>query len=159
MHDQQSDQFDIEANGLVFTSSVLEEGGEVPPEYTCDGSGKNPPFTISGVDESAQSLVVLMEDPDAPIGTFDHWVVYNLAPDTTDLAEGTEPDADIGVSTAGDVGYYPPCPPGERHRYIWTIYALDATLDIGEGVTKQEVVDAMEGHTLQKAQITTYYER
>lgn len=159
MHDQQYDAFDIEANGLELTSSAFSDGGELPVDYTCDGDGKNPPFTVQGVDENARSLVLIAEDPDAPIGTFDHWIVYNLDPTTTEIKAGSEPDAHLGVNTAGEVGWYPACPPGERHRYIFTLYSLDATLSVEEGAKKERVIEAMQGHTLQKSQLISYYER
>ena len=154
-----TDIIDVPENGLELSSAVLEEDGDIPSEYTCDGAGKTPPLSITGVDETASSMVLLCEDPDAPTGTFDHWVVYNLAPDTVKLEEGEEPPAHLGVNTAGSVGYYPPCPPGERHRYVFTLISLDTTLNIEEGLSKQDVLQALDGHVLQKTDMITYYER
>lgn len=161
MNDAQTPSFDtVQANGLALSSSVLTEGGDIPLRYTCDGNGINPPLTFSGVADDAQSLVLLMDDPDAPIGTFDHWVVYNMASSTASIEDGEEPaNAVLGVGSTGETGYQPPCPPGERHRYIFTLYSLDAELSLAAGADKSTVLNAMDGHVLQRTQLLTYYER
>ena len=144
---------------MTLTSTVLEEGGDVPEKYTCDGEDLNPPLEISGVPAGTETLALVMDDPDAPIGTFDHWVVFNIPPETMSIQEGQEPDGTLGSATSGEQGYKGPCPPGERHRYIFRVYALDTSLDLSAGVSKADLEEAMEGHILAEAQLTTYFAR
>ncbi|MEX1087438.1 MAG: YbhB/YbcL family Raf kinase inhibitor-like protein [Candidatus Paceibacterota bacterium] len=151
---------DLERNGLTLSSTAFEEGKDLPVKYTCDGDNISPPLTISGVDEEARSLVLTMDDPDAPTGVFDHWIVFDILPETTDIPEGQDPDGTLGVGTSGNIGYYGPCPPvGERHRYLFTLYSLDALLNLSEGVTKDDVMVAMTGNVLQKIVLPTHFKR
>lgn len=147
------------SDGLVLTSPAFSEGERVPPKYTCDGEGINPPLDVSGVDENAKSLVLTLEDPDAPMGTFDHWVVFNIPPNTKMVAEGKEPPGVLGVGSSDELGYVGPCPPGEEHRYVFTLYSLDRMLNLKEGVGKDAVLEAMVGNILQKTHLTVYYAR
>lgn len=149
---------------LELVSSTFKHNGKIPSKYTCDGENINPPLAISGVEKKAKSLALIMDDPDIPKGineenVWDHWVVFNIPPDTTAVAENSEPSGVQGVGTSGEVGYRGPCPPDREHRYIFMLYALDEELDLKEGATKQNVKDAMAGHILQKAELIGLYDR
>ncbi|MEX0930240.1 MAG: YbhB/YbcL family Raf kinase inhibitor-like protein [Candidatus Paceibacterota bacterium] len=154
-----SETRDLQENGLVLTSSAFKEGEAIPVVHSCDGDNISPPLAWSGVDKGAKSLVLTMEDPDAPGGIFDHWVVYDIPPNATEIPEGELPPGTPGVGTSGTVGYYGPCPPGERHYYVFTLYSLDTVLSFPEGASKEEVMEAMTGNVLQKAELTAYFER
>ena len=144
---------------LKLTSSAFGNNGEIPSQYTCDGEGINPAFEISGVDANAKSLVLIMDDPDAPSGTWDHWVKFNISTSTTKIKEASEPDGVSGVGTSGNKDYLGPCPPDREHRYFFKLFSLDTELELGEGATKKEVESAMERHILQKAELIGRYER
>lgn len=156
------------ATNLSITSTAFAEGGRIPSEYTCDASSAiNPPLIFSGVPEGAKSLVLIMDDPDVPKalkpdGVFDHWVLFNISPDTKGIAEG-ESAGTAGRSGSGTNDYVGPCPPPEyepkEHRYVFTLYALDARLPLKEGASKQEVLKAIEGHVIERAQIIGRYSR
>lgn len=149
---------------IILTSSVFEHNGSIPSKYTCDGEDINPSLSISGVDESAKSLVLIMEDPDVPKhlredGMWDHWIKFNIPVDTTVIEEGKEPVGISGVGTSGNLEYHGPCPPDGEHRYIFILYSLDTELDLKEGVTKEAVHNAMSGHILQKGELIGLYSR
>jgi len=149
---------------LELKSSAFEHNGNIPSKYTCDGENISPALSISGVGSSAKSLVLIMDDPDIPKGIneeniWDHWVVFNIPPDTTAITESSEPKGVAGIGTSGKVGYHGPCPPDREHRYIFMLYALDGQLNLEEGATKQMVKDAMAGHILQKAELIGLYNR
>lgn len=143
---------------LKITSSAFEDQKPIPSEYTCDGKGLNPPLSITGVPKEAQSLVLLLEDPDAPVGIFDHWVTFNIPASDFELSEGLEPSGTHGKGTTGNLTYMGPCPPSGVHRYLFTLYALDTRLPLSEGATKLDVVNAMNGHVLEQAQLIGTYE-
>jgi len=149
----------ISMNTLTLTSSAFGNNGKIPERYTCDGEGVNPSLEISGVDESAKSLVLIMDDPDAPSGVWDHWVKFNISTSTTEIKEASEPEGIAGVGTSGNKDYLPPCPPDREHRYFFKLFSLDTKLDLKEGSTKKEVEKAMEGHILQSAELIGLYER
>lgn len=144
---------------MQLTSPAFENQGKIPSAYTCDGKNTSPPLALSGVPAKAQSLVLLLEDPDAPIGIFDHWLVYDIDPKTAEIPEGTEPEGTHGKGSADNLTYMGPCPPSGVHRYLFTIYALDMKLSLPQGATKLEVVNAMNGHVLEQAQLVGTYER
>jgi len=147
---------------IQLTSSVFEHEGLIPSKYTCDGENINPPFSISGVPEEAQSLVLIMDDPDAvkPAGhVWDHWTVFNIPTSVTEITEGEEPDGVEGITSSGALKYGGPCPPDGEHRYFFKLYALDTELDLVEGITKTEVEQAMEGHILTEAVLIGRYNR
>lgn len=146
-------------NTLKLTSSAFEHNGKIPSKYTCDGEGINPAFEISGVDENAKSLVLIMDDPDAPSGVWDHWVKFNIATSTTEIKKASEPKGTSGVGTGGNKDYFGPCPPDREHRYFFKLFALDIELELEEGATKKQVEKAMEGHILQQAELIGLYER
>ncbi|MFH0845844.1 MAG: YbhB/YbcL family Raf kinase inhibitor-like protein [Patescibacteria group bacterium] len=137
----------------------FEDGGNIPSKYTCDGDNINPSFEISGVSEKAKSLVLIMDDPDAPVGVWDHWIKFNIPVSTTQILEGVEPEGIAGKGTGGGLKYSGPCPPDKEHQYIFKLYALDIELVLPEGSSKAEVEKAMTGHVLQETQLVGNYKR
>ncbi|MFH1276099.1 MAG: YbhB/YbcL family Raf kinase inhibitor-like protein [Candidatus Woesearchaeota archaeon] len=147
---------------MKLSSSVFEHNGNIPSKYTCDGENINPHLTISNVPENAQSLVLIMDDPDAikPAGkVWDHWIIWNIPPSTLIIKENQEPQGMHGKSTGGNLKYKGPCPPDTEHRYYFKLYALDIELDLAEGSTKKEVELAMEGHILAQTELIGKYSR
>lgn len=149
---------------VKLTSTAFEHNGLIPATYTCDGENKNPPLRIDNVPSAAVTLVLIMDDPDVPRyirpdGVWDHWIVYNISPNTAEIFEGQEPKGTPGNNTSGVTGYHGPCPPDHQHRYIFKLYALDTTLDLEEGSSKQEVERTMEEHILDQAELIGLYER
>jgi len=156
---------------MQLLSSAFAHGKAIPSQYTCDAENISPPLSISDVPEGTKSLVLLMDDPDIPdavkqsrgISVFDHWVVFNIPPDTELLEEGGVPPGIQGANDAGSSSYTGPCPPKEfeprEHRYFFTLYALDTTLGLSPGATKAEVEQAMDGHILAEKELVGRYER
>jgi Raf kinase inhibitor-like YbhB/YbcL family protein len=150
---------------LDVRSSAFEEGGAIPARYTCDDLDTSPPLSWSSVPNATQRLALIADDPDAPRGAFVHWVIYNLPPDTRRLPEDvpnqrTLPSGALqGMNEAGSIGYIGPCPPSGTHRYFFKVYALDTELDLGAGMTREEVVRAMEGHVLAEGRLLGTYQR
>ena len=150
---------------LEITSSVFSEGEMIPTRYTCDGPDVSPDLAWSGIPETAQSLALICDDPDAPMGTWVHWVLFNIPAGASGLAAEISPDASLedgaqhGTNDFGRLGYGGPCPPGGTHRYFFKLYALDTRLDLDSGIKKARLVDAMEGHVLAEAQLMGKYSR
>ena len=144
---------------LKITSSAFEHNSKIPSKYTCDGDDINPPLQISGVDENAKSLVLIMDDPDASVGNWDHWIVFNLNPDLTKIKEGVEPDGIKGINSWGKTGYGGSCPGSGEHRYFFKFYSLDIKLDLKEGSSKDKILKSMEEHILQQTELVGLYER
>lgn len=144
---------------MKLISSAFENGGRIPSKYSCDGENISPELKISDVPEDTKSLVLIMDDPDAPVGTWDHWVVFNISSSVGEIKEGEEPVGVKGKNSWGKTGYGGPCPPDREHRYFFKLYALDIELDLSEGATKKEVEDVMEGHVLEKVELMGRYER
>jgi len=150
---------------LTITSAAFNEGDMIPSQYTCDGADVSPPLAWTGVPQGTKSLALIADDPDAPMGTWVHWVLYNLPPDTAGLPENVPPDETLpngarqGVNDFKKFGYGGPCPPGGTHRYFFKLYALDTMLALSGRVTKQDLLQAMEGHILAEAQLMGKYQR
>ena len=151
---------------LILTSPAFQPGKPIPEEHTCDGEDVSPPLTWSGVPENASALVLIVDDPDAPGGTFTHWVVLNIPPDFNGrtLVAGVKLDEDSGIAEGsndfGTVEYGGPCPPaGAPHNYLFRLYALDKRLEPGSGATRQQVTGAMDGHILAEANLSGTYQR
>lgn len=143
---------------VSLSSPAFSDMSPIPAVYTCDGRAINPPLSISDVEGTAQSLVLTVEDPDAPGKTFDHWVVFNIPPNTLSIAENSVPAGSTqGASSTGTSEYVAPCPPTGSHRYVFTLYVLDNVLSLPEGATKQDVLKALAGHVMDKAQLTGIY--
>jgi Raf kinase inhibitor-like YbhB/YbcL family protein len=148
---------------LILTSTAFDEGGAIPAEYTCEGADAAPPLRWSGIPEGTRSLVLIVDDPDAPDPqapkmTWVHWVVYNLPPNVSDLAAaGLPAGAAEGLNDWKRLGYGGPCPPIGRHRYFHKLYALDRMLEGLDRPTKAEVERAMHGHVIAQAQLVGTY--
>lgn len=130
---------------LTVKSSSFLHNTSIPKKYSCDGEDKNPPLTIEGVPKESKSLALIVDDPDAPGGTFDHWVVWNIPPSTTRIAEHSVPGTE-GLNGARKLGYTGPCPPSGIHRYFFKVYALDTELKLGAKTTKRDLEKAMQNH-------------
>ena len=149
---------------MTITSSAFEHNGKIPKKYTCDGENVNPPLAISGVPEGAKSLVLIMDDPDAPSGTFTHWILYDIDPKIKGIPERIGDEIGIaGETSFGKIGYGGPCPPpGKPHRYFFKLYALDFGLppiDYKTPPQKEDIESGMEGHILAQAELIGIYGR
>src|SRR4030067_528268 len=139
---------------IQITSTAFNEGDKIPRLYTCDDANVSPPLTWTGVPTTTVSLALVMDDPDAPAGTWVHWVLYNLSPNLTGLEQGKSGNGVDGKNDFNRSGYGGPCPPrGSTHRYFIKLYALDIQLDIKAGATKTQVENAMRGHILTQGQL------
>ena len=137
---------------MNIQSPAFQHNQSIPSKYTCDGENVNPGLTISGMPEGTKSLVLIMDDPDAPRGTWVHWTVWNISPAITEIAENSMPEGTMeGKTSFEKPGYGGPCPPSGTHRYIFKLYALDTLLGLTSDSQKEEVIEAMEGHILEEA--------
>ncbi len=149
---------------MHLTSRAFQEGKIIPSLYTCEGKNINPPLEISGVPKGAKSLVLICDDPDVPKtrrpdGMYDHWVVFNMPPDTKGIPEHSTPPGIQGKNTNGQNQYTGPCPPDREHRYFFKLYALDWMLDLPAGATKKEVEHAMRGSVIAECELMGRYEK
>jgi Raf kinase inhibitor-like YbhB/YbcL family protein len=146
---------------LTVTSTAFKEGGMIPGKYTCDDRDLSPQIAWSGVPAGAKSIALICDDPDAPAGTWVHWVVFNIPATAKELAEGASMPAGAkqGINDFRKLPYGGPCPPGGTHRYFFKVYALDSALTLKEGATKGELLRAMEGHVLAQGQLMGKYKR
>lgn len=149
---------------MKLTSIAFSHGGRIPKEFTIQGKDCNPPFEIEGVPKNAKSLVLICEDPDVPDeiredNLWNHWILFNLSPNLRGIEMGKEPPGVVGKGTGGVVGYQGPAPPpGKEHRYFFKLFALDDKLNLSRGVSKEEVVQAMQGHILAQTELMGTYE-
>jgi len=150
---------ETEVENMKLTSPAFKHNGAIPSEYTCDGSDTSPELNIADVPKNAKSLVLVNDDPDAPVGTWDHWIVFNIPPTTKKIEEGSEPEGLGGKNSWGRTGYGGPCPPSGVHRYFFKLYALDTMLNLKEGATKKDIEKAMQGHIIAKAELIGRYQR
>ncbi len=145
---------------ITLTSPAFPDGDQIPERHTCDGADLSPPLAWSGVPDGTRSLALVCEDPDAPRGTWTHWLLYRIPPDVRALPEWvpTRPELDDGsrqgTNDFGAVGYGGPCPPSGTHRYVFTLYALDAVPDLPPGASKADFDAAIEGHVLDAGRLT-----
>lgn len=144
---------------MKISSSAFADGGSIPSRYTCDGANTSPPLAFSGVPSDAKSLALIVDDPDAPGGTFDHWIVWNIPANSAAVAEGSGPQGVAAQNGFGTKGYGGPCPPSGEHRYQFKLYALDAALNLTPSASKADVENAMKGHTLAQAKMMGRYKR
>ena len=144
---------------LSISSPAFAAGMAIPAAYTCKGKGISPPLAWSEAPEGARSYALIMDDPDAPSGTFVHWVIYNIPASAKGLPESvsgaaTLPDGSLqGSNSAGRTGYTAPCPPSGTHRYFFKLYALDSVLDLASGASKDALLKAMQGHVLAQGEL------
>ena len=145
---------------MKITSSAFQEGGTIPEKFSKNGQNISPELRIDGVPAEAKSLALIVDDPDAPVGLFTHWLVWNIGPKTTQIAEGTAPSgAAQGKSDFGEIGYGGPQPPSGTHRYYFKVFALDRMLDLKPGAKRPEVDAGMKGHVLAQGQLMGRYSR
>jgi len=142
---------------LRVSSPIFQNNQFIPPKYTCDGDDLNPPLRIEGIPREAQALVLIVDDPDAPMGTWDHWVVWNIPP-----VERIEENSVPGIQGMNDFNkhsYGGPCPPSGTHRYFFKVYALDMKLNLDPNSRRKDVEKAMKGHILAEGKIVGLYRR
>jgi len=150
---------------IKLTSAAFKEGESIPHQYTCDGVNVSPPLEWGGVPKSAKTVAMIADDPDAPSGTWVHWIVYNLPAENIGMVENLPAGENLkagglqGKNDFGNIGYGGPCPPSGTHRYFFKIYALDGELPLKAGATKPEVEKAMEGHIVAQGQLMGTYRR
>lgn len=145
---------------LAITSPAFSHNGMIPKRYTCDGADVSPPLAIGNVPEGTKSLALIVDDPDAPAGTWVHWVVWNIEPGTREIPEHSVPPGALqGTNDFGKQKYGGPCPPSGTHRYFFKLYALNAPLALAGGARKAKVEEAMGGHLLGKAELIGLYRR
>lgn len=142
---------------LIVKSSAFEDNGFIPAKYTCDGEGINPPLTIGNLPQDAKSIALIIDDPDAPSGTFDHWVIWNIPPQDR-IAENTAPGVE-GKNGKKENRYSGPCPPSGTHHYHFKIYALDTMLDLHDNTDKKSLLRAMDGHILASGELIGLYSK
>jgi len=145
---------------LTVTSAAFTEGANIPKVYSCDGQSISPPLQWTGAPAQTASFALIVVDPDAPSGTFTHWVAFDIPANVTDIQEGAKNVGKAGQNGARRNGYTGPCPPSGSHRYIFNVYALDiASLDLSEGATRDQVENAIKGHILAQGALVGRYSR
>ena len=150
---------------MEIKSPAFDEGALIPRKYTCDDIDVSPPLEWSAAPDGTKTFALICDDPDAPVGTWVHWVIFNLPDDIHGLPEGVLPHevlengAKHGTNDFRKFGYGGPCPPGGTHRYYFKLYAVDKELDAEVGITKKEMLDALEGHILAESQLMGRYSR
>ncbi len=150
---------------MKITSAAFSDGGMIPVKHTCDGADVSPPLSWSGVPEEAKSLALVCDDPDAPAGTWVHWVLYDMPPDAAGLPEGVPPAETLesgarhGINDFRKYGFGGPCPPGGTHRYYFKLYALDSAVGLAAGASKERLLQAVKGHVLAEAVLMGRYTR
>ena len=144
-----------------LTSTAFSQGEPIPVKYSCDGEDISPPLAWGDPPEGTQSLALIMDDPDAPVGTWDHWILFNIPASTRGLPESMPVNAEFpgGNNSWGRTGYGGPCPPSGTHRYFFKFFALDIVLDLEAGITKEDLLAAMRGHVLASHEMIGLYQR
>lgn len=145
---------------MNISSPAFVHQQKIPSQYTCSGDNISPPLQFGNVPQEAKSLVLIVDDPDAPSGTWAHWVVYNIAPNISEVRENSIPDNGIEATTSfGNTGYGGPCPPSGEHRYFFKLYAINTLLNLPEDANKQIVEEAMQGHIVGQAELIGLYSK
>jgi hypothetical protein len=150
---------------MEIKSSAFGSGEMIPAKYTCDGADFSPPLEWTKAPAGTRSFALICDDPDAPMGTWVHWVIYDIPQSATMLGEGIKREKDLpgggtqGINDFRKIGYGGPCPPGGTHRYFFKLYALDTELGLKPGITKDQLLKAMRGHILAEAQLMGTYRR
>lgn len=142
---------------MNLSSPAFSANSPIPARYTCDGENISPSLAISEIPSGAKSLALTMTDPDAPAGTWTHWLLFNLPPTTTVLPENTQGLGVSGTNSFGDQGYGGPCPPSGTHRYVFTLYALDSELSVTAGVDAHAALSALNNHILDNTELVGTY--
>ena len=145
---------------ITVSSSAFEADQAIPVKYTCDGDSVSPPLAWDGVPDDAKAVALVVDDPDAPGGTYVHWIVLDIAPATTSVAEGSVPTAGVQATNSnGDASYGPPCPPSGTHHYRFTVYALDAPTGLSEGAGPDDALAAIDDHAVARGRLIGTYSR
>jgi len=154
-----------EKMAITVTSSAFKEDGIIPAKYTCDGDNISPPLNWQQVPQGVKSFALISDDPDAPIGIWIHWVMWNIPAEANGLPEAVPTSPQLpdgskqGVTSSRSHGYHGPCPPSGTHRYYFKVYALDTMLDLPDSSTKQNLLEAMKGHILAEGSLMGKYKR
>jgi Raf kinase inhibitor-like YbhB/YbcL family protein len=150
----------VKMDALKMSSAAFENNASIPEKYTCDGMDLNPPLRFENVPSETKSLALIVDDPDAPMGTWVHWVLWNVDPKTGEIKENTVPKGALqGINDFRKHDYGGPCPPSGTHRYFFKLYALDALLGLSANAKKTDLEKAMKGHVISQAQIIGLYKR
>ena len=145
---------------LQITSPAFQNNGNIPRHYTCDGKDISPPLLIAGAPQGTKSLALICDDPDAPVGTWVHWVIWNIDPGVKEIKENIVPTgAIVGINDFRKHAYGGPCPPSGTHRYFFKVYALDTTFGISANASKADLEKAMKGHILAQGELIGMYKR
>src|SRR5881392_2500157 len=145
---------------MKITSSAFQEGGTIPEKFSKNGQNVSPPLRIEGAPAETKSLLLIVDDPDAPVGLFTHWLVWNIDPKTTEIAENSVPKGAVqGTNDYPGSGYDGPQPPSGTHRYYFKIFALDQMLDLKSGAKRKEADAAMKGHVIAQGQLMGRYSK
>ncbi len=145
---------------MRIKSSAFQHAERIPLKYTCDGEDINPPLTIEDIPKGTESLVLIVDDPDAPMGVWTHWTLWNIAPKTEEIGEDSVPAGAVeGMTNFKSTGYGGPCPPDGQHRYFFKLYALDSELELDSSVDAEELEEAMNKHIIEKAELVGIYEK
>jgi len=156
---------EVKKMAIKVTSPAFEEAGMIPSKYTADGRNVSPPLKWEAVPDGTKSIALISDDPDAPVGTWVHWVMWNIPPEAMGLAENVPPDKNLpdgsrqGTTDFRRIGYGGPAPPSGTHRYYFKIYALDTKLELPASSTKADLLKAMTGHILAEGQLMGKYNR
>jgi Raf kinase inhibitor-like YbhB/YbcL family protein len=150
----------IKVEGLKLYSPAFENGGKIPRKYSCDGANVSPSLKIENTPMNTKSLALVFDDIDAPRGSYDHWIAWNIDPGSKEIKENSLPEGAVqGVNDFKKRNYGGPCPPRRAHKYVFKIYALDTLLNLNPNGTKKDLEKVMEGHILSRAQLTGLYQR
>jgi Raf kinase inhibitor-like YbhB/YbcL family protein len=144
---------------MKLISSAFHHENFIPSKYTCDGDDISPPLSLEDVPEATKTFALIMDDPDAPMGIWNHWILFNIPSSIQKINEAEEPMGLGGKNSWGRTGYGGPCPPSGEHRYFFKMYALDIELTLSEGSTKEDLIAAMNGHIVGKAVLMGIYTR
>lgn len=155
-----TDDVNNEVINMKISSPAFANIEMIPKLYTCQGQDISPPLEFHNIPEDAESLVLIMDDPDAPIGTWDHWILFNIPPNITTIEKDSVPEmASQGMNSWPKNSYGGPCPPQGTHRYFFKLYALDRMLELDDTATKKDVEAAMSGHIIEKTQMIGLYRK
>ena len=161
----QNKAYSQESKQIQISSPAFENNKLIPKQYTCNGINISPPLSWNKIPPTTKSLALISDDPDAPMGTWVHWIIYNMPPISKGLQEGVLPlqnfshDTKQGINDFKKIGYGGPCPPSGTHRYFFKLYALDTKLNLEAGATKKQLENAMKGHILAQAELTGKYKK
>jgi Raf kinase inhibitor-like YbhB/YbcL family protein len=149
-----------EVSNMKIYSPEFNDNAMIPTKFTCQGQDINPQLLFEDIPEDAQSLVLIMDDPDAPMGTWVHWVLFNMPVDVTGIPEDSVPDNAVqGLNSWPKNNYGGPCPPSGTHRYFFKLYALDSELELDDTATKKDVEQAMQGHIIERAEYVGLFKK